>query len=161
MVYFAYFHSIVSYGIIFWGSSASIRNLFLIQKMVLRIMLGLGHRSSCREAFKKLDMLIVPSMYIYAMVMFVVRNPDVYQTNYILHGINTRQRNKLHIPFVKLSAIQKGVLYSSIRVFNALPSNIVDLQSNTSRFRNDLRRYLITNAFYSVDEFLSISRAVN
>jgi hypothetical protein len=76
MVYFAYFHSVVSYGIIVWSSSASMRNVFLIQKRVVRIMLGLGHRSSCREAFKKLDTLTVPSMYIYAMVMFVVGNPD-------------------------------------------------------------------------------------
>jgi hypothetical protein len=77
-------------------------------------------------------------MYIYAVVMFVAGNPDIFQTNYILHGINTRQKNKLHIPSVKLSAIQKGVLYSSIEVFNALPSNIVHLQNNTSRFWNDL-----------------------
>jgi hypothetical protein len=99
-------------------------------------MLGLGHRSSCREAFKKLDILTVPSTY--ARVMFVVGNPDIYQTNYTLHGINTMQKNKLHIPSVKLSAIQKGVLYSSIKEFDALPSNTVHLQNNTSRFRNDL-----------------------
>jgi hypothetical protein len=86
-------------------------------------------------------------MYIYAMMMFVVGNPDIYQTNYILHGINMRQKNKLHIPSVKPSAIQKDVLYSSMKVFNALPSNIVDLQNNTSRFRNDLRRYLAMNDF--------------
>jgi hypothetical protein len=78
------------------------RNVFLIQK---RVMLGLGHRSSCREVFKKLDVLTVPSMYIYAMVMLVVGNPDIYQTNYTLH-----------IPSMKLSASQKGVLYSSIKV---------------------------------------------
>jgi hypothetical protein len=161
MVYFVYFHSIVSYGIIFGGSSASMRNAFLIETMVVRIMLGLGHRSSCREALKKLDILTVPSMYIYAMVMFVVGNPDIYQTNYILHGTNMRQKNKLHIPSVKLSAIQKGIFYSSIKVFNALPSNIVDLQNNTSRFRNNLRRYLAMNVFYSVDEFLSTLRIVN
>jgi hypothetical protein len=126
-----------------------------------RILLGLGHRSSCREAFKKLDILTIPSMYIYAMVMFVVGNPDIYQTNYVLHGINMRQKNKLHILSVKLSAIQKGVLYSSIKVFNALPSNIVDLQNNTSRFQNDLRRYLAMNVFYSVDEFWSTLSIVN
>jgi hypothetical protein len=62
---------------------------------------------------------------------------------------------------MKLSAIQKGVLYSSINLFNAPPSNIVDLQNNTSRFRNHLRRYLAMNVFYSVDEFLSTSRIVN
>jgi hypothetical protein len=119
----------------------------LIQKRVVRIGLGLGHRSSCREAFKKLDILTVPSMYICAMVMFVVGNPDIYQTNYTLHGINTRRTNELHIPSVKLSVIQKGVLYSSITVFNTLPSNIVDLQNNTFRFQNDLRRYLARNVF--------------
>ena len=95
------------------------------------------------------------------MKMIVAGNPDVCQTNYTLHGINTRQTNKLHIPSMKLSAIQKGVLYSSITVFNALPSNIVDLQNNTSRFRNDLRRYLAMNVFYTVDELLSTSRIVN
>jgi hypothetical protein len=100
-------------------------------------------------------------MYIYAMKMIVAGNPDIYQTNYILHGINTRQKNKLHIPSMKLSAIQKGVHYSSITVFDALPSNIVDLQNNTFRFRNDLQRYLAMNVFYSVDEFLFTSRIVN
>lgn len=128
---------------------------------IVRIMLGLGHRSSYREAFKKLDILTVPSIYIYAMVMFVVGNSDIYQTNYILHGINTRQKNKLHIPSVKLSHVQKGVFYLSIKVSNALSSNIVDLQNNTSRFRNDLQRYLAMNVFYSVDEFLSASRIVS
>jgi hypothetical protein len=136
-------------------------NVFLIQKRVVSIMLGLGHWSSCREAFKKLDILTVPSMYIYAMVMFVVGTPDIYQTNYILYGINTWQKNKLHVPSVKLSAIQKGILYSSIKVFNALPSNVVDLQNSTSRFRNDLQRYLTMNVFYSVDQFLSTSRIIN
>jgi hypothetical protein len=58
------------------------RNVFFIQKRVVRIMLGLGHRSSCREAFKKLDILTVPSMHTYAMVMFVVGNPDIYLITY-------------------------------------------------------------------------------
>jgi hypothetical protein len=84
MVYFAYFYSIVSYGIIFWGSSASLQNAFLIQKRVVRIMLGLGHTSSCTEAFKKLDILTVPSIYIYAMVMSVVGNPDIWLITYFM-----------------------------------------------------------------------------
>jgi hypothetical protein len=46
MAYFAYFHSIITYGIIFWGSSTSMRNVFLIQEKVIRVTLGLGHRSS-------------------------------------------------------------------------------------------------------------------
>jgi hypothetical protein len=89
------------------------QHVFLIQKKVVRIMLGLGHRSFCRETFKKLDILTVPGLYIYAMMMIVIGKPGIYQTNNSLHGINTRQKNKLHVPSVKFSSIQKGVLYLS------------------------------------------------
>ena len=66
MVYFAHFYSQISYGIIFGRSSSSMRNVFTIQKRAIRIMLWLGPRCSCREGFKKLDILTVPCLYIYA-----------------------------------------------------------------------------------------------
>jgi len=50
------------------------RNVFIIQKRAIRIMLRLGPRSSCREGFKKLDILRVPCLYIYALVLFAVTN---------------------------------------------------------------------------------------
>jgi hypothetical protein len=55
-----------SYGIIFWGSSSSMRNVFIIQKREIRIMLRLGPRSSCREGFIKLiylQFLVYISMF--------------------------------------------------------------------------------------------------
>ena len=51
-----------------------------MQKRIIRIMLGLGPRSSCGGAFRKLDILTVPSVYIYALMMFVVNNPDSFQS---------------------------------------------------------------------------------
>jgi len=57
MVYFAEFHSQISNGIIFWGLSSSMRNVLIIQKSAIRILLRLGPRSPCRECFKKLDIL--------------------------------------------------------------------------------------------------------
>jgi len=68
MVYFANFNAQISYDIIFWGSSSSIRNVFIIQKREIRIMLRMGPRSSCREGFKKLDIVRVPCLYIYALM---------------------------------------------------------------------------------------------
>jgi len=49
MVYFAHFYSHISYGIVLWGLSSSMRNVFIIQKRTIRIMLKLGPRSSYRE----------------------------------------------------------------------------------------------------------------
>ena len=60
MVYFAHFYSCISYGIIFWGLSSPVRNVFIIQKRAIRIMLRLGPRRSCRQGLKKLDILTIP-----------------------------------------------------------------------------------------------------
>jgi hypothetical protein len=40
LVYVAYFHSIMSYGIIFWGHSTDIKKVFYIQKKIIRKMAG-------------------------------------------------------------------------------------------------------------------------
>ena len=37
MIYFSYFHSILSYGIIFWGSSTPNNSIFKIQKRTIRV----------------------------------------------------------------------------------------------------------------------------
>jgi hypothetical protein len=155
MAYFAHFHSQIIYGIIIWGSSSSMRNVFMIQKRAIRIMLRLGPRSSCTEGLKKLGILTVPCLYIYVLMLFVIKNPKIYQTNTSVHGRNTRQQNKQHVPSVRSSTIQTGVYYSSIKVFNHLLQSISKLHNNVHIFKTMLRNYLVKNAFYSIDEFLS------
>jgi len=91
MIYFSQFHSQISNGIIFWGLSSTVKNVLIIQKRAIRIVLRLGPRSPCREGFKKLDILTVPCLYIYALMLFAVKNPHIYQTNTSVHGMYTRQ----------------------------------------------------------------------
>jgi len=54
MIYFAYFHTITVYGIIFWGVSVESRRIFQQQKRIIRIMTGSTSRISCRTLFRKL-----------------------------------------------------------------------------------------------------------
>jgi hypothetical protein len=124
MICFSYCQSQLEYGIIFWSSSLVMKSLFVAQKRVIRVMLRLGPRDSCREGFKRLGILTVPSLYIYSVLMFVVRNLNFYQTNNNIHQINTRQFRMLCMSSVRLSSIKRGVLYSSIMVFNNLPQNL-------------------------------------
>jgi hypothetical protein len=42
MVYFAYFHSVVMYGVVFKGNSTNISRVFKLQKRVIRIIYGAG-----------------------------------------------------------------------------------------------------------------------
>jgi len=62
-IYFSYFHSILSYGIIFWGNSAYSSNTFKIQKRIIRIIMNARNRDSCRQLFKNLKTLPLKSQY--------------------------------------------------------------------------------------------------
>ena len=53
-------------------------------------MLRQSPRSPCRQGFKKLDTLAVPCLYIYALMLFAVKNLNIYETNTSVHGVNTR-----------------------------------------------------------------------
>jgi len=127
----------------------------MIQKRAIRIMLRLGPGSSCREGFKKLDILTVSCLYVYALILFALKNLNIYQTNTSVHGVNTRQQNKLHVPSVRLSSIQRGVYYSSVKIFNQLPQNIFKFHNNLHTCKILLRDCLVKIVFYSIEEFLS------
>jgi hypothetical protein len=62
IVYFAYVHSVMSYGIIFWGNQPY-SEIFKIQKRAIRIITNSRMRDSCRELFQRLEILPLYSQY--------------------------------------------------------------------------------------------------
>jgi len=81
VVYYAFFfHSVMSYGIIFWGNSSHSSIIFRLQKMAIRIMEGCGNRVLCRNLFKKLQVLPLTSQYMLSLLMFVVQNKNLFLT---------------------------------------------------------------------------------
>jgi hypothetical protein len=55
VIYYAFFRSVMSYGIIFRGNSLHSSIIFRIQKKAIRIMEGCGNRVLGRNLFKKLQ----------------------------------------------------------------------------------------------------------
>ena len=49
MVYCIHFHSIMNYGLIFWGNSSHSTEIFKIQKYIVRIMTGCRSRDMYRD----------------------------------------------------------------------------------------------------------------
>ena len=66
--------------------------------------------SYCRHWFKKLEILIILSLYIYPLMLFAVDNLHYFQTNSSVRDINTTYNNQLHVPSVTLSAMQRHYL---------------------------------------------------
>jgi len=73
-IYFSYFHSILLYGIVFWGNSVHSSNIFKIQ----RIIMNAKNRDSCHHLFKNLKVLPLKSQYIFSLLLFVAKNRDLY-----------------------------------------------------------------------------------
>jgi hypothetical protein len=85
LVYFAYFHSVVSYGLIVWGNSTDSNKVFYIQKKIIRIMAGVKSRVSCRKLFRKFNILPLASEFILCL-LFVVENLDKFKRNTDVHN---------------------------------------------------------------------------
>jgi hypothetical protein len=152
-VYFAYYHSIIKYGIIFWGNSSSRAKIITLHKKIIRILAGAQPRTSCRSLFKKFEILPIPCQYKLSLLNFVVNNQEIFQTNLCVHSINTRNKHHLHKPNAKLSCFQKGAFYASVRIFNSLPYSLSILMNDRAKLKAALKKYLHTHSFYSVDVF--------
>ena len=72
IAYYSYFNAVMTYGLSFWGNSPHSIKIFTLQKKAVRIIMGNNSRASCRNLFKRLCILPLPSQYILSIVLFVV-----------------------------------------------------------------------------------------
>jgi hypothetical protein len=101
--------------------------VFKLQKRIIRIMVGIRDRESCRDYFRKLKILPLQSQYIYLLLLFVINDRQHFKINSHIHNINAKINLDLHYPLSHLSVYQKGVHYTGIKVFNRLPAPIKQL----------------------------------
>jgi hypothetical protein len=76
-------------------------------------------------------------------MMFVIKNRDKFNTNKDYYEVKTRQNINLHIHQVNLA----------IKVFNVLPYNLKEISNNPKKFKVNLKEFLFSNSFYSLEEF--------
>jgi hypothetical protein len=152
MIYHFLFHTVMTYGIIFWGNSSHCTQVFKMQKKAIRIIMGRGNRESCRNLFKELHILPLMSQYILSLLTFVPNNRVQYYANSEIHNVNTRHTSNLHLPTAHLNIYQKAVYYSGIKTFNSLPQDIKTYTDNPRTFKKAVTKFLYTNSFYSLNE---------
>jgi hypothetical protein len=109
MIYYAYFHAIMTYGLIFWGNSSHSENIFKLQKRMIRIIMGARPRDSCRELFKVLKILPLTCQYIFSLALFVANNKSLFKENSEVHNIKTRNNSNL-FSTVTFNDLSEGTL---------------------------------------------------
>jgi len=154
IIYFSSFHSIMSYGLIFWGHSPHSVRVFRLQKRIISVMTGSGSRDSCRTLFICLKILPLPSLYIFLFLRFVIKNKDLFTINNEIHKIDTR-----HLPSVRLKKFQTGIFYMGIKIYNSIPLHIKEESSNINKFLSLLKNFLGENSIYSLGDFYDFCKS--
>jgi hypothetical protein len=145
----------LSYGIIFWANCSDSNIIFKLQKRAIRIITQSKNKASCRELFKKLNILPLYSQYILSISIQVAQNKHLYVTSQEIHNLDTRYKTNFHPPVSNTTKYQKGPYYSGIKIFNHLSENIKKLSNNIILFRSALKGFLYANSFYTVEKFFN------
>ena len=147
----------MSYGIIFWGTSHLSNNIFKTQKRIIRIITNKCKRDSCRQLYKQLQILTFPAQYIFSLFMFVIKYSEFFPSNYEIHDQDTHYNHNLHVPTTNLTLVQRGVLYSGIKIYNHLPTHIKSLLKDPKQFKLKLKSFLLEQSLYSLEEFYQVT----
>jgi len=94
-------------------------------------------------------------IYIFSIFLFVIKNKGQFLSNSQVHIINPRQPSNLYLPATHLAVHQKCVHYSGIKIYNHLTTVIKDLSGDKNILKLALKRYLLHNSFYSLEEYFN------
>lgn len=154
-IYYSYFHSVMTYGLIFWGNSSHAERVFKLQKRAIRLIKGCDLRESCREHFRDMNILPLRSQYMYSLIMFVINNKEIFNINKDCYGKDTRQNMNIHMYQVNLAKYRNGVYHMAARIYNGLPNTIKIISNNANKFKASLKEFLFVNSFYTLEEYFN------
>ena len=152
-VYYALVESHLRYGICFWGSCSEtlFQSLFLLQKRAVRFMCGLSRRQSCRPFFRSHKILTLASLFILETGCLI---HSKYNADIAAHNPNnTRSSHIVPLPIPRSTLTKNSLIYSSLKIFNHLPSSIRKINCK-NKFKRELKRLLLGKAYYSLVEYL-------
>lgn len=150
-VYCAKVESILRYGICFWGNSSHCNEVFIAQKRIIRTIVNISPRESCKNYFLKLNILTLPSLFIFEICVYIYKNRSQFPLRKSMHNICTRQANTFHVPFSHFKKTDLSPNIIGLKIFNRLPDSIKSCSSLYS-FKKQLKRFLLHKCFYSVSE---------
>jgi hypothetical protein len=142
----------MTYGLMFWGKSSHAGKVFKLQKRVVRLIKGRGYRDSCREHVRDMNILPLRSQYIYSLMIFVIKNRGIFNTNSDWYEIDTRQNMNIHMYQVNLAKYGNGVYHMAVRINNGLPNKLKIISNNSNKFKASLKEFLHLNFYYTLDE---------
>jgi hypothetical protein len=151
-LYYAYFQSLIVYGLIFWGNSGNAKMIFKLQKKAIRIMMQIPKNTSVKQYFKALRILPLPCLYIYEVLVHTKSNMVNLTTSSEVHLHNTRRKDDLFIVPFNTSLCRNNFINTGYRMFNHLPQYIKEIP-DLHKFKKTLKTFLFDHCFYGIEDF--------
>jgi hypothetical protein len=151
-------NKLMTYGLVFWDNFYHSSTVFKLQKRIIRIMVGIRDRESCREHFRKLKVLPLQPQYTYLLLLLVINNRQRFKINSDIHSINTRTCtiHGLICQFTRRMHFILGLRYlTDLTVpikqlsHDTEQFNIKQLSRDTEQFNRALKGFLYLHSFYS------------
>lgn len=127
-IYYWCFHSVLSYGVMFWGAATDAERISILQKRAIRLISKDERLAHCRPLFKELQILTLSSQLILECSIQVKKHQALFITNGQVHKYGTRKANDLRVMQVITSLGQSSPEARCIKIYNHLPSEIKIIQ---------------------------------
>lgn len=157
-IYYALVESRLRYSIMLWGNSYSYncQKAFILQKRAIRTIVRISQRDSCREYFKKLNILTVPGLYILVILNHFAKYIHEYESQEERKvRESTRRKDFKHKMLPNLNIARHCSRYQAVELFNRLPTDLKLLIYSSHSFKTKLKAFLLEKCLYSVSEFMS------
>ncbi len=149
--YFAYFQSIIRYGLVLWGNCSRVKEVLVLQKKAIRVITNSELDAHCKPLFIKLKLQTVINLYIFDLICYAIKDKDNFKYNYDKHSYSTRNKDNVSIEYARLSKTCNSYPVVSLKIFNKLKKLFDKFSEN--QFKNKFYDWLLLNPFYSLNEF--------
>ena len=141
-MYYCMIYPYFIYANLIWGGTHDtyLKDLFLLQKKIVRIITNSEFLAHTGPLFAKLEMLKVSDIHRYLISIHAFKSLDSYSIHQ--HSYFTRNRNNLVPTFQRISLTQNSLSYKLPSYWNNLPSHVKNC-SSLSSFKKGLKLHLI------------------
>ena len=160
MLYFAFVHTQLLYGIEIYGSAARshLNKLIILNNKILRIIQNKPIQYCVLDLYKSYKTLAIPELYKLQLLCLVHKYlycncnlPDVFANYFSLnndfHQYLTRSSSHLHLPRVNTSYGSRCIKFKASQLWNTIPEELKSIYKWNS-FKNYLKSHLFNDIKY-------------
>ena len=119
-------------------------------------MIGVNSRMSCKQLFKEIKILMLPSPYASKVACFIKYYCQSLELNSKVHKYHTRRKMAIHVQSYKTDIYKESVINMRTKLYNKMPGYLKEMD-NYEAFMTELKSFILYHAFFTQKRYLFVS----